>query len=231
MKQSPILIGALFCVAQVGFAGTICATGTLASYIALGSSGCTIGTNTFSQFTETSFLNGATNISPSLITVTPVGGTLNPGLNFTGNLTATNSQVFDGLINYFLTGNTFTTDTITLSNATMAGNGAVTDIQNFCGNSNFTAPTFVSGCPGGQSPGSPLLVFGNGSASAAMLANSLGITHNITIDGGGTGTASGLNVTDSFSATAPGTVPEPSSLILLSSGVALALASKRRRSF
>lgn len=226
MKQIGLLAVALFGAVQLGSAAPACVTGSLASYIALGSGGCMIGSNLLSQFTDSSFLAGATAIAPGALTVTPIGGTTNPGIVVSASVTANAGQTFDALINYLIAGNTFTSDTITLSNAGATGNGAVTDIQNFCQGGNFSGPTFVTGCPGGQGPGSPLVVLGNGSAQANLSTFSLGVTHNLTIDSGGAGTASGATVTDQFAAIA-GT-PEPGTYVLTALGLALAVGRKIR---
>lgn len=228
MKQFALLAVALFGAIQLGSAAPICVNGSLSSYIALGSSGCMIGTNLFSQFTETSLLTGAMNIPPASLTVTPLGATTNPGLTFSGSVTATSGQTLDALINYVISGNSYTSDTITLANTSASGNGAVTDIQNFCRNGNFTSPTFVSGCPGGEGPGSPLLVYANGSSQATIIASSLGITHNLTIDSGGSGTASGATVTDRFVAVSAAAVPEPSSSVFVCTGLGIAFALSHR---
>ncbi len=226
MKQIGFLAVALFGVVQLASAAPACVSGSLASYIALGSGGCMIGTNILSQFTESSFLAGATAIAPGSLTVTPIGGTTNPGITVTGTITANTGQTFDALLNYTIAGNTFTSDTLTLANTSATGNGAVTDIQNFCQNGNFTPPAFVGGCPAGMGPGSPLVVLGNGSAQANLSAFSVGVTHNFTVDSGGTGTASGISVTDQYAAIA-GT-PEPATYVLTALGLALAVGRKLR---
>ena len=230
MRQFGLLVLALLGVTQLGSADPIaCVSGTLASYIALGSGGCTIGTNLLSDFTETSFLTGATNISPSDLTVTPIGGTTNPGITIDGSsIMANTGQTFDALINYVVSGNSYTSDTITLAGTNATGNGAVTDIQNFCQNGNFSAPTFVKGCPGGEGPGSPQVLLGDGSSMASVAASSLGITDNVTIDSGGAGTASGGTITDQFAAVATSAVPEPSTFVLSALGLALAVGRKLR---
>jgi len=160
--------------------------------------GCTIGSNVLANFTQGSALNGTVNISLAGLSVFPAGGASNPGIVVTGYITAGSGQVFSALINYTITGSTYTSDTITLSNTTATGNGAVTDIQNFCLNGDFQAPSFASGCPVGQGAGSPLVVIGNGNATASFTATSLGITHNLEIDSGITGTASGAVIIDQF---------------------------------
>lgn len=192
------LIFASLAVVQMAPAAQ-CAAGTLASYAALGAGGCSIGNSVLANFSLGNPLNGAVNIPPSALKIVPAGGASNPGLIITANITATSGQTFSTLVNYTITGGSYTSDTITLSNASATGNGAVTDIQDFCRNGNFQPPTFVSQCPGGEGPGSPLVVVGNGSATASFAATSLGITHNLVIDGGVTGTASGAVIIDQFS--------------------------------
>src|SRR6185437_12220882 len=136
----------LFVIAWLGAAHLLsaapCAPGTLASYMALGAGGCTIGANILANFTQGSPLNGTANIPPAGLNVFPAGGGASPGVVVTGNISAANGQVFSTLINYTISGSAYTSDTITLSNTTSTGNGAVTDIQNFCRNGNFQAPTF-----------------------------------------------------------------------------------------
>jgi uncharacterized protein (TIGR03437 family) len=197
MKQVGLLILAWLGAAQFVSAAP-CVPGTLASYIALGAGGCTIGSNVLANFTQGSALNGAVNIPLAGLNVFPAGGASNPGIVVTGNITAGNGQVFSALINYTIAGSTFTSDTVTLSNTTATGNGAVTDIQNFCLNGDFQAPSFASGCAAGEGSGSPLVVLGNGSATASVNATSLGITHNLEIDSGITGNASGAVIIDQF---------------------------------
>ena len=197
MKKIGFLFFACLGVAQLVSAAA-CVPGTLATYAALGSGGCTIGNNVLANFTQGSPLGGTVNIPPSSLNVVPAGGAANPGIIVSGNISAASGQTFSALINYTITGSNYTSDAVTLSNTTSSGNGAVTDIQNFCRNGNFQAPTFVLQCPGGEGPGSPLLVIGNGSATASLTATSLGITHNLVIDGGSTGKASGIVIVDEF---------------------------------
>ena len=178
-----------------------CVPGTLASYMALGTAGCTIGGNVLANFTQGSALNGTINIPLTGLNIFPAGGSSNPGIVVTGSVTAGAGQVFSTLLNYTIAGSSYTSDTIALSNTTATGTGAVTDIQNFCLNGNFQAPTFVAQCAAGQGSGSPLVVLGNGEATATLSATSLGITHNLIIDSGVTGTASGAVIVDQFRTT------------------------------
>jgi uncharacterized protein (TIGR03437 family) len=184
--------------------------------MALGKAGCTIGGNVLANFAQGSALIGTANIPASGLNIFPAGGSSNPGIIVTGNITAGSGQAFSTLINYTITGSTYTSDTIALSNTTATGTGAVTDIQNFCINGDFQAPTFVTQCAAGQATGSPLLVLGNGEATAIVNATSLGITHNLIIDSGITGTASGAVIVDQFGTT--GSTPGLGTVTSVSAG-------------
>ncbi len=197
MKKVGLLLLAWLGTAQI-VAAAPCVAGTLASYAALGTGGCTIGNNVLANFSQGSALDGTVNIPPGSLKIVPAGGAASPGIIVTANLTASAGQAFSTLINYTISGSNFTSDTITLSNASSSGSGTVTDIQNFCRNGNFQAPTFAAQCPGGEGPGSPLVVIGNGSATASVSATTLGITHNLVIDAGSNGTASGAVIIDQF---------------------------------
>ena len=198
MKQIGLLFIAWLSAAHLVSAAP-CAPGTLASYAALGAGGCTIGGNVLANFSQGQPLNGTANIPATSVNIFPAGGGSNPGVVVTVNLTAGSGQVFSTLFNYTLAGSIYTSDTVTLSNTAASANGAVSDIQNFCRNGNFQAPTFAASCPAGEGPGSPLVLVGNGSASVSLTATSLGITHNLVIDSGMTGTASGAVIVDQFS--------------------------------
>ncbi len=226
MKQYAIFAALTLGVTSLASAAPVCTSGSLASFIALGSGGCMIGTNTLSGFQALPGLGGATVISPSNITITPIGGTTNPGITAMTNLTATTGQIFDALITYMLSGNLYTSDSINLTNATASGNGAVTDIQNFCAGGTF-GPNGVSGCTG--TAGSLLVLGGPGTNTNQTNLSPVGkltITHNFTVDSGGNGSASGATVTDQFAATS--SIPEPATYVLAGLGLALAAFRKLR---
>ena len=157
MKSRLILLAiAGTALLRVASANSLCSTESLASYIALGSAGCTIGSDTFASFTIISpGTAGATAIDPSAVTVTPSGGTTNPTLTFQTSLTAKTPQLLEALFNYTVAGASFTSDTLTLSNSSETADGAVTDIQNYCFGGNF-GPDGVDGCPGADTNGALL---------------------------------------------------------------------------
>lgn len=232
MKQKIILaVGILGIVQLVSAAHLTCMSGNLAGYIALGPMGCTIGSIVLSGFQTLPGITGSTPISPQNITITPLGGNTNPGIMLQTSITATAGQLFDTRINYRISGNSYTGDTITLANTSSSGNGAVTDIQDYCLGGAF-GPNGVTGCTG---KAGNLLVLGNGSNQATFPAvSSISVTHEFTLDSGGTGSASGGTVTDQFVALAapPGTpVPEPATYVLTGLGLALAVFGKARHAF
>jgi hypothetical protein len=217
----PVLLGAaVLCFGGAAFADTICASGTLASYEALGSSGCTIGTNTVASFQTLSGIFGATPVDPTAITITPIGGNFNPGLMVSLTDTADDGTLFEALFTYTISGNTYSEVDSTVSGTSSTGNGVVTFIQNNCAGGVF-GPDGVTGCTG--TPGSSLIL-GDGIAGTSFMPNvpSVNATDDFTLDSGGTGTASGGTFTDVFSA-----VPEPATYLL--TGVGIAFAALRYR--
>jgi hypothetical protein len=230
MKQKLFLAVGIVGIAQlVSAAPVTCMSGSLASYIALGSTGCTIGTNVLSGFQTLPGLTGSTPLSAQNITVTPVGGTTNPGITVQTNSTANPGQVFDTLIDYMISGNLYTGDSVALSNTSSSGNGAVTDIQDYCLGGTF-GPNGVSGCSG---KAGNLLLLGNGSNQATFAsAGKITVTHDFTLDSGVTGSASGGTIMDQFTAAAsPTGVPEPSTYVLTGLGIAFAVFGKTRLRF
>lgn len=211
------------CALVTGFASLargepMCASGTLASYIALGTAGCALGSNLLSGLETLSGINGSTPISPSGINITPVMNAGDVGLMFSLASDAAGGSILEALISYKVSDGSYTASAISASGTSTSGNGAVTDIQNLCLGGLF-GPDGVSGCSTGRT--GSLLLLGDGSTSTSFgAAASLSITDDITFDSGGSGngnSASGGVFTDSFASTAA-SVPEPRTLILLIAG-------------
>ncbi|HEX3682295.1 MAG TPA: hypothetical protein VHU83_07105 [Bryobacteraceae bacterium] len=195
-------------------------SGTLATYIGLGSGGCTIGQNTLNDFRTISGIAGATPISTADVSISPLGGNLNPGITASvSQVTGANSQL-DLLFTYQISGASYVADSITLAGSSETADGAVTDIQNFCAGGAF-GPDGVSDCAG--LAGSLLTLDGvqNQDSTALGPASFIGVTDDLTLDGGLMGSASGGSITDRFSA-----VPEPFGYFLTGLGLALGLAAK-----
>jgi hypothetical protein len=175
---------------------------------------------------------GATEIDPTTVTVTPSGGTANPELTFSVNLTVSTPPLEEVIFTYTVSGPSFTMDTITLSNSAETGNGAVTDIQNYCFGGLF-GPDGINGCT--QVNGSLLTLDGiqNNDNTPISGATLLAITDDFTIDPGPPspppqGTASGGTFSDQFNAIT--STPEPGAFLLTFSGLAFAAVRKLRAS-
>ncbi|MBV8552625.1 MAG: hypothetical protein JOY54_15110 [Acidobacteriaceae bacterium] len=201
-----------------------CETLTLAGYISLGTGGCTIGTNTLFGFQVLSGASGAVPISPAAITIVPSGGTLDPALSAITTLTASAGTLREALFTYKISGNPYIRDSIALTNSSASGDGAVTDVQNFCAGGTFGSDG-ITGCSG--KAGSLLALSGVQNRDSAKLgpASLLNVTDDFTLDGGLSGAASGGKITDQFAA-----APEPSGLLLTGMALFFALSLKLRSS-
>ena len=223
MKQLLLVVFGLVGV-QAAFATPLCGTGSLASYIALGSGGCTIGADTITSFAT--LAPNYTPISTTLITVMPAGGTTNPELTFSFSQTANAPATLEAFFTYTISGPTFLTDVITVSNSSETGNGDVTDTQNYCVGGHFGMDG-VDGCTGSTS-GALAVVDGSGlqtdNANFPASTHSLNITDDFVVDSGGTDSASGGTFADQFTTTTA--TPEPGAFVL--TGAGLALAALRR---
>ena len=217
MKQSLSLALLVFAVAS-GSSAAPCGTGSLASYIALGSSGCTIGADTFFDFRTLSGIAGATPISAGAVTLDPLGGTFDPGISATVNITANAGNLFETLFTFKISGSLYTGDSIALTNSSASSDGAVTGIQNFCAGGTF-GPSGVTGCTGVA--GSLLTLAGvqNQDSTSFRPVTLLSVTDDFTFDGGLAGSASGGTMTNRFTA-----VPEPAAFFVTAMGLAFAAA-------
>lgn len=225
MKQLFTLVAAFAAIAPAGWAASICAPGTLATYVALGSSGCNIGTDTFSNFQMLSGITGALAIAPANISLTPSGDSATPLLTF--NTTAQTSAILEAIFTYRLSGASFTGSTIALSNTSASGGGVVTHIQNLCGAGTFGIDG-VSNCTG--TTFGPLVAVSSGSDQTTFAGVPfLNITDDFTLDGASGGSASGGTFADRFTAVAaPSAVPEPGTILITSLGAALLVTLKLR---
>lgn len=221
MRRFVLLPSVLLAIAQMCSAAP-CAVGSLASYIALGAAGCTIGTNTLDDFATLSGIAGATPISPADIAITPSGASTNAGITASVNVTATTGEVLEALFTYQISGNLYAADSITLSHSSESADGAVSDTQNYCVGGTF-GPDGVTGCSG--SPGSLIALDGvqNQDSQSFSPAGLLSITDDFTLDGGLAGSASGGDITDRFTV-----VPEPSGFVFTALALALGLIYRLR---
>jgi hypothetical protein len=208
--------GLLVSISPCATGGT-CTSGSLASYISLGSAGCTIGTNTLYDFQTVSGTAGATEISTQDITISPLGGNYNPGLTASVSQSASANNESETIFTYRIAGSTYVGDSITLGGSSETGDGGVTDVQNFCAGGTFGVDG-LTGCTG--SPGSLLTLDGtqNKDSTGFGPVGLVSVTDDFTLDGGLAGSASGGEFTDRFAA-----VPEPLTYWLTALGLALTI--------
>lgn len=201
-------------------AASTCSSGTLATYIGLGSGGCTIGADTLYDFQTVSGISGATAISTADVSISPLGGSFNPGITASVTQVAGANTQLELLFTYQISGSSYVGDSITLAGSSESADGAVTDIQNFCAGGTF-GPDGVTGCTGFA--GSLLTLDGvqNQDSTALGPVSFIDVTDDLTLDGGLMGSASGGTITDRFSA-----VPEPFDYCLTGLGLALGLGAK-----
>lgn len=93
MKAYRNTLVAILLLTTAGFATSspvqVCSAGSLSSYVALGATGCSVGSVNFSDFTYSSFASGTGNlVIASDVQVGPINQLGNPGLSFNGNWNA-----------------------------------------------------------------------------------------------------------------------------------------------
>ena len=228
MKNFGLVAGMLLGVSTGVFAAPVspCGTASLASFIALGSTGCSVGDLQFSGFAALASPAGSTALAPSAITVSPLA-TLMPGLLFTLNASSSSVAIFDANIGFNVTpvmgATNLINDSTLTQNGGMAtgigiGGGSVTGVEMICVGAAFV-PT---GCPVGTLASRNLgtfavegltqttdnLVFGPTSLA--------GIVGDFSVGGGGRGTASvtsfGINISE-VAGRSPA-IPEPATFLL-----------------
>jgi len=219
MKRLLITISVV--IAPTGLSSAVpCGNGSLASYIALGASGCTIGSNTLFGFQTVSGAAGATAIATSALAITPFGGNTSFGFTAVTTQTAEANVLLESIFTYQISGSSYTAGSITLAGSSETGDGAVTDIQNYCAGGTF-GPDGVTGCA--ALTGALVTLDGIQQTDSASFGavGLLSLTDDFTLDGG---SASGGNFTDQFTARSVSAVPEPFGFSLMSLGLGLVLA-------
>lgn len=202
-----------------------CGVGTFASYISLGSGGCTIDGHTLSNFQTLPGNSLASPIDAANLTVSPLGGASDPGLTFSTNLTSTANAPLELVFTYQIAGAFYSGSAIGLSNSSETGDGAVTEIQNYCAGGAF-GPDGLSGC--GGVTGSLLTLDGIQQSDQTSFAgvSLVNVTNDFELDGGLGGTASGGTFTNQFAASAA--TPEPATWLFVGIGIFCIALAKRR---
>lgn len=220
MKFAVLLIS----LAMASWAGP-CVQGTLADYVNLGASGCTIGPNAvlYQNFTVSSGQFGATPIDPAAVTITPFGAGLNSGFEVSVNVAATAMEMFEAFFNFQVMGSQLTIASLELGQSSATGDGAVSAIADICVDRLFAG---IGSCAGTQKT---LVTLVTESFSQLLDAQDppgsfFDIFVDLDIDGGlGGGTAQGgvakLTITQT---------PEPGSVALFTLGGLLLAALHQR---
>jgi hypothetical protein len=221
MKRLILAFALVVCAASDGAADP-CAADSLAAYIGLGSGGCTIGGNLFSDFGIEPTPDGAIAIDPSAIRVTPLSGSSGVGFEFGLDVAAEAGELLEVLIAYIVSGAPIPAANVALLGSTVGPDGANTAITDLClgGDSAF----FCTGTP------ATLLAFDIGDEADLSDLQSfsgtglIGVVTDVAVDAGLAGSASLEGVTNLFRP-----APEPSTLLMLAAGLA-ALAWRGRPS-
>lgn len=206
-----------------------CVSGSLQSYIALAASGCSVGSVNYGSFEIVPGQNFATTIDPANVTVAPGGSTFNTFLLLTLNQTANGADLLDLIFRVRATG-LLTSSSVSLNSPVVSGNAAVTGILDVCAGGSFSGNS-----PVGCSAASGTAVAAATAAGPNQLSDTLSfasssffdIFFNVSIDGGGTGSALLPSATLGVDA-----VPEPSTslLMVLGFGAIGILRSRRQKS-
>jgi len=203
-----------------------CATGTYASYQALGSGGCTVGDATFSNFGAFGFTNsvGVPTIGTGNLLVTPGGTALDPTLTFTYVVGSTptpetvnqSGQIFSFDFVYMVTFTGATLANIQMDTTEVNTNGggvaATKNAQQISGGTVFTSQA----SDGGVDHSIPTLITGaNTSTSGAGPWN---IQDTVSLQAQN-GTATQDNFENLYTLQASTGTPETDTVLLMGSGL------------
>lgn len=247
-KILPFLFVALQSILWIPSASAAdCVQGSLTSYTALGSTGCTIGGFTFSDFALLQRPTGASGF-PSIVVVPIVMGTTIVGIDLVVGSPASsvvasrenpaviiNNGRLDDVVAYRVTGTgpRLNGASLYLNGVETTGLASVTGVENLCLDGLFTGVDGVSNCSTGPSASVTLVVADETPDMAMFLPRtSLAVVTDIGLDSGPTGDDSGAltSASNRFTfAAAPGAIPEPAPVLLLTVGVFALLAVRRRR--
>lgn len=224
-----------------------CVTASFASYLSLGSGGCTIGNLLFTDFSLNGLSAGATDF-PGIV-LTPTGTGPDAGLNFTfttgssdefihpADVTATGGKIYEDRIGFKITGTNvqLNASTIKLNGAATTRDGNVSTVQDLCLGGTFTNPLYSTACSRGSTPGSQSVVFVTGvpdlttSTLTFPPVTTLSVINDIVVDAGTTGSAMLASLSSLFSSQPSVAVPEPDGLLLIGAGLTALLMRRRSR--
>ena len=209
-----------------------CTSATFTDYRDLGSTGCSIGNLTFSNFSLLTEPFGATPFGT--ITLNPVSMGAQAGFRFvTQPNAAAGTSLYENLISYRVTGISaaITAAAIDLVSALVAGDGSVTNVQNLCLGGLFANPNGVSGCTGVSKDQTVIAIDGFVDAAESLAftgVTALAVVTDIALDAAG-GQVSLASTSNLFTSIGVRAVPEPAPLMLVGVGFVALMARRRTR--
>jgi hypothetical protein len=232
MQRLLVVLVFVLAVPTLSFA-VPCSAGSLASYVALGATGCEIGTATIFDFSAGPSFGGGSAIDPSLITVAPTDAAIGPRLDFLLTGSVGPGEVLGVAIGYTLSGLTLSEAELSMSGADAADDGVVTVVQDICAGGTFAFdPSDCSSPPTNTLiTGQDFIGYFGDDTEPLPLLSFFDVFVDITLDGGLFGSASLSaqgKVSNQYTAKAA-TAPEPSAILLLSTGLLALWASQRKR--
>ena len=238
-----ILLSLLVAIPSLLFASTAaaapCTSGSIASYAALGSTGCTIGLFSFSDFQALPPATGA--VASSAIVVAPVMmGSSVVGVTFTVSPTASGGLYYDDLISYRVgsASASLTGATVDFTGSGQTGDAAVSVNTQLCLGGTFLGADGVSNCSTASTLDLAVVNVGFGPDPAYSLPfgaiGSVGVVTDAAYDSGsgfvpdsGSTLTSAINLFDVVAA--PAAVPEPDLGPLMAAGVVGLVVFRRGR--
>jgi hypothetical protein len=207
-------------------AAPLCTNGSLSDYLSIGS--CSIGAATFGDFNlVTPLPTGATPIPTTQVTVMPFSTPSTVGFQFLFDVSASSGILRELLFGYNASVQSFTAANLAMTGASATNDGVVTAVQNVCIGDTYTAGS-LTGCSTTEDANIVFAIDGDQLLTSAVLfaaTPTLGIVNDIAVDGGLLGSAALTgSVTNSFNV-----VPEPTTGVLLATGLAWFLRSRSRR--
>lgn len=209
-----------------------CITATLSSYVTTGP--CSIGSIVVSGFTVLDIPSGAPEIGADNITITPIASTYTQTLEFRFLSSVTGSPFgasFEQIFTYLVSPlGTFSSAALGLTEATASGDGVVLALQTACQGAALASDGASCAGPGAIYSNAVVAIDGGTpdllSAAFGLAPDSraLQVRNEFAIDGGGSGSATGGVVSNSFTA-----VPEPGATLLVGPLLAGVVLIHRRR--